>query len=73
LRIARRLEVAGDRSLPLLDLFRMDKFQPWTDAMNKEYFIVYQNPPNGDGVHPSSKGHFEMVKLIYHLIVWNCR
>ena len=66
-------EVARSRSLPLLDLYRMDRFEPWTDAIRKEYFVAYHSQPDGDGVHPNTKGHFEMAKLIYPFVVRNCR
>lgn len=66
-------KVADRFSLPLLDLYPMEKFNPWTQAINKEYFVAYHGYPDGDGIHPNTKGHFEMAKLIYPFIVQNLR
>jgi len=64
-------KVADRFSLPLLDLYPMETLNPWTQAINKEYFVAYHGYPNGDGIHPNTKGHFEMAKLIYPFIVQN--
>ncbi|HWR10763.1 MAG TPA: SGNH/GDSL hydrolase family protein [Rectinemataceae bacterium] len=66
-------KIAGRFSLPLLDLYRMEEFKPWTNAINKKYFVAYHHYPDGDGIHPNTWGHFEMAKLIYPFIVQNCR
>lgn len=64
-------KVADRFSLPLLDLYPMERFSPWTQAINEEYFVAYHGYPDGDGIHPNTKGHFEMAKLIYPFIVQN--
>jgi len=63
--------VAARFSLPVLDLYRISGLEPWTCDGNEEYFIAWGSFTRGDGVHPNTKGHFAMAKLIYPFIVEN--
>lgn len=67
------LGVSENYELPSLDLYRLSELEPWTRAGNAEYFIAWSSYPGGDGIHPNTKGHFGMAKLIYPFIVEMCK
>lgn len=61
--------VAARFGHPVLDLYRDSGLEPWTIAGNEEYFVAWGSYVHGDGIHPNTKGQFEMAKLIYPFIV----
>ena len=63
--------VASRFDLAVLDLYRESGLEPWTEAGNEEYFVAWGSLVHGDGVHPNTKGQFEMAKRIYPFIVNN--
>ena len=52
----RIIEICGEYSIPVLDLYRCSNLRPWITENRKKYFSCRQ-APNGDGLHPNVIGH----------------
>lgn len=57
-------EVCANYSIPFLDLYHNSGLRPWNKSNNKEYFSCDASP-DGDGIHPNSKGHLLLAYKIY--------
>jgi len=63
------INVALKYRLAVLDLYRTSTLEPQDPAKNKDCFIGTASYPDGDGVHPNTKGHFSMAQQIFAFIV----
>lgn len=52
----RIIEICGEYSIPVLDLYRCSNLRPWISENKAKYFSCSQSP-NGDGLHPNVIGH----------------
>ena len=52
----RIIEICGEYSIPVLDLYRCSNLRPWISENKTKYFSCRQ-APNGDGLHPNVIGH----------------
>lgn len=52
----RIIEICGEYSIPVLDLYRCSNLRPWISENKTKYFSCKQ-APNGDGLHPNVIGH----------------
>ena len=52
----RIIEICGEYSIPVLDLYRCSNLRPWISENRTKYFSCRQ-APNGDGLHPNVIGH----------------
>lgn len=58
-------EVCGKYNIPVLDLYHESNvLRPWNSDNNREYFSCSASP-NGDGIHPNTKGQKVMASIIY--------
>ena len=52
----RIIEICGEYSIPVLDLYRCSNLRPWISENKAKYFSC-STTPNGDGLHPNAIGH----------------
>lgn len=52
----RIIEICGEYSIPVLDLYRCSNLRPWIPENSTKYFSCRQ-APSGDGLHPNVIGH----------------
>ena len=52
----RIIEICGEYSIPVLDLYRCSNLRPWISENNAKYFSCSRSV-NGDGLHPNVIGH----------------
>lgn len=61
------IEICRSRGIPYLDLYRSSGLRPWVAEVNKEMFSCGDSP-NGDGLHPNSKGHYILARKIKEFV-----
>lgn len=54
--VDRMIEICGEYSIPVLDLYRCSNLRPWISENKTKYFSCRQ-APTGDGLHPNVIGH----------------